>query len=138
MDGEHPHSIDRQRQMIGVALFEAALARHGFRVAQPRSDINIDLIVYAADPGPFWYALPMQLRIAVGAAFDPGEGFMGRASLRDVVVAYIWVSEDKPRFFLLSYDEAVRAWEPWFDAEKLADFEDRWDWLRSRLTGGST
>lgn len=143
MYGFSPHDQQMQQELLGAALFEVALARHSFRVAQPQRDAGIDLIVYRDSPGFFWYALPLQLKFAVNAAFNRNERPIFDANPRDVIMVYIWVGGDAARFFLLSNDESRRVES---DAEKsglllnvelLRAFEDRWGWLRDRLTGGS-
>lgn len=143
MYGFHPHNQDMQQELLGAALFEVALVQHGFRVAQPRRDAGIDLIVYRDNPGPFWYALPLQLKFAVDAAFDRNERPIFDANPRDVMMAYIWIGDGTSRFFMLSNDESRRVENDsgrsglLLDVELLSVFEERWGWLEDRLTGGS-
>jgi len=70
-----------------------------------------------------------------------------------LAIAYVWHVHQRPRFFLLSYSEALGvlgeqrvcmpAWESygyWHITNvyperqrQMAPFEDRWEWLRNRL-----
>lgn len=157
MSTTHLYRTDAQGELYGVVLFEAALARHGFQVAQPRHDPGTDLIVYVDDPEQPLRALPVTFKVAIDAAFSKDWPYMSRAA--NTVVVYIWTHGDEARFFLVGREdvesvESIASDEdnfyakvgaaddlyriPQLNTKLWGKFEHRWTWLRDRLYGGLT
>jgi hypothetical protein len=142
--------VDTQQvELVGRAVLESALIRAGFEVAHPNRDLGIDLIVYTADPGAQFGAVPLQLKVTTESRFSLDRKY---ERFEGLVMAYVWL-EDDPRIFLMKYEEALTvlgekatattSWrergyytDPKVSQERraaLAEFEDRWDWLRETL-----
>jgi hypothetical protein len=143
---------EQQIEYIGTAALTAALIREGFEIARPIRDRGIDLIVFSDSPGEPFAAIPIQVKAHSGAALAVHrkyEKFVG------LVHAVVWQALTEPRYFLFDNDEAISlvpersrqtsSWTrpgghwTWTDAPhnlqvRMAPFENRWAWLRSRLS----
>lgn len=138
-------------ESVGTALLQAELARQGFEVAKPIFDRGIDLIVFSSVGDGGFRALPIQVKAASAESFVVQKKYR---KIGGLILAYVWGVESTPRFFLMTYDEAVallgsaaetRSWKEhgvysWtrrVDAgrkRQLSKFENRWEWLRQRLS----
>jgi hypothetical protein len=137
-------------ESVGTALLQAELARQGFEVAKPIFDRGIDLIVFSSESPHEFRALPIQVKAASAESFVVNKKYQ---KFGDLILAYVWGVESQPRFFLLTYDEAVsllgsaKETRSWRDAgayswtrrvdnrrkRAMEEYESRWEWLRARL-----
>jgi hypothetical protein len=142
----------QQIELLGTAAFEAELIRRGFEVATPRRDRGIDLIIYTDQPSEPFRAVPLQLKISSGAAFNLDRKYERFTGL---VLVYVWHIHTQPRYFCLTYQEALGVigaqalqTPSWRDKgtyamfkvsqarqQHLAPYEHRWEWLRAHLAG---
>jgi len=139
----------QQTELVGTALLEAALVREGFNVARPAIDFGIDLIVFSAQTDKYFKAIPIQIKVSTEARFELHRKY---SRFKDLVLAYIWNIHKKPRFFFMTYEEALdvlgprasksESWKKGYYSfskisktrlEKLRNYENRWDWLRVKL-----
>jgi hypothetical protein len=146
--------MDKQQiELIGVAALTAALIREGFEIARPLRDRGVDLVLFSDDS-----ARCSAILIQVKTHSETGlEVFRERyAKFPGLVYAMVWQALSQPRYFLFDYAEAValipetsrqqRAWTapqghwtwthprvPPDVQQKVAGFENRWEWLRARL-----
>ena len=137
----------QQTELVGRALLEAELVRQNFEVARPIRDKHIDLLVYT--PVPF-RAIPIQVKVKTSDGFDVNRKYEQYPGL---ILAYVWNIHDTPRFFLMTYDEALSvlgeraqntpSWRkgsyntsrPSREMrQRVEGLEDRWEWLRQRLS----
>jgi len=127
-------------------MLEARLIEEGFEVARPNRDRGIDLIAYLDRTGAGHFAaVPIQMKASEGTRIGAWRKFK---RTDDLVVVYVWnVTSEKPRFFIMSAKEAVAlipktskhggwSWPkaPRWLVKKLEQFENRWDWLKERLS----
>lgn len=145
--------MDKQQiELIGTAALTTALIRRGFEVAHPMRDRGIDLIIFSDLPGQPFSAIPVQVKAHTGAALMVERKY---EKFKGLVHAVVWEAvSERPRYFLFDHEEAVslvpetsrekEIWAradghwTWTDApknlqERIAKFENRWDWLRARL-----
>jgi len=145
----------QQIELIGRAALETQLIRYGFEIARPHRDKGIDLIVFLDAPAHRLAALPIQVKSYTGESFGVMRKYEGR---KDLIHAYVWKVLDQPKFFLMTFAEAVRVLpkaqrqtESWNRTDGKAGwhwtrvpesirptlfrYEDRWTWLRQRLQG---
>lgn len=143
---------EQQIELIGTAALTTALIREAFEVAHPMRDRGIDLIVFSDSPNEAFSAVPVQVKAHTGAALMVQRKY---EKFRGLVHAVVWQAlSQQPRYFLFDQEEAVSlvpessrqrdiwtgpdghwTWTdaPWNLQERMAQFENRWDWLRSRL-----
>jgi hypothetical protein len=145
--------MDKQQiELIGTAALTTALIRERFEVAHPMRDRGIDLIVFSDSPDEPFSALPVQVQAHTGAALMVQRKY---EKFKGLLHAVVWQAlSQQPRYFLFDHEEAVllvpessrqkEIWTrsdghwTWTDApqnlqDRMAQFENRWDWLRSRL-----
>jgi hypothetical protein len=151
---EHLELDKQQIELIGVAALTALLIREGFEVARPLRDRGIDLIVFS-DESTRPLAIPLQIKIHSETGLEVfREKYRNFPGLVHIVV---WQALAQPRYFFFDQEEAVelipegsRQTSSWTRTDghwtwthprvpqdvqrKLAGFENRWDWLRSRLS----
>jgi hypothetical protein len=146
-----PINLDtQQKELIGTALFEVALLRQGFEIAQPRRDRGIDLIVFVDKPGSPFRALPLQLKVATRQAFNLDKKY---DSIPGLVLAYVWVLDgQEPEYYLMTFAEAeallgeARDTDSWrlkgqyaistldnSRRQQMQPYRNRWQWLLQRL-----
>lgn len=143
-------SNGQQVEFIGTKLLEAELVRNGFEVAYPIRDRGIDFIIYQDNHGKPFSAVPIQVKAASGERFILDRKY---ERMKGLILAYVWGIDKKPRYFLLTYREALsllgrarktNSWQkkgiyvyphvPHRLKEKLHQYyEDRWTWLRKLL-----
>jgi len=144
-------SVDEQQvEIVGTAALTVALIREGFEVARPIRDRGIDLIVFSDSPGEPFAAVPVQVKVHSGTALEVDQGY---ERFHGLVYAVVWNAAAQPRFFLFDHAEAIslvpessretKSWTQgkhwtWTTAPqhlhaRLAQYENRWDWLHSRL-----
>lgn len=141
----------QQIELVGTMAFEAELLRQGFEVAKPRRDRGIDLIIHTDNPAEPFRAVPMQLKVSSDAAFSLDRKY---AQFNRLVLVYVWHIHTQPRFYCLTYREALAvigekslATPSWSERgyysmstvskekQRLLDqYENRWDWLRDYLS----
>ena len=146
----------QQVEFIGTKLLEAELVRERFEVAHPIRDRGIDLLVYRDDRGKPFVALPIQVKASSSERFDLDRKYERTTNL---VLAFVWniprSNNSRPRYFLLTYAEALsllgsaRKTKSWQKGRRYAftrqvprqlerqlrqNYEDRWKWLREKLS----
>ncbi len=150
------HKLDPQQvELVGRAGLETALVQRNFEVARPERDKGIDLLVYQAEPGQTFRALPIQVKALTNEGFALNKKY---DRIPGLILAYIWgAGTVRQRFFLMTYLEAVellgnraksRSWEkegkynvssPGRELTALMEaYEDRFEWLRTRLAEATT
>lgn len=147
--------MDKQQiELIGTAALTAELVRQRFEVARPIRDRGVDLIVFS-DASAQPSAIPLQVKVHSETGL---ELFREKyKSFPGLVYAIVWQALCQPRYFLFDHDEAValipeasRQRSGWTRAQtaigtwthpvpehlqlNMAPFENRWEWLRSRLS----
>lgn len=145
----------QQVELIGTAALEAELIRQGFEVAHPNRDRGIDLIVYTDEPSKPFSAVPIQVKASSGTGFGV---FKKYEKFDRMIFAYIWNALDRPRFFIVPYQDAVallpdaqkqtKSWlredkdgaYSWTNVPKairddLQAYENRWDLIKKALSG---
>jgi hypothetical protein len=146
--------MDKQQiELVGIAALTAVLIREGFEIARPLRDRGVDLIIFSDDtPSPL--AIPLQVKIHSETGL---EVFRKKyQSFPGIVYALVWQALTRPRYFFFDHDEATtlipeasRQTDSWTRKEghwtwthpkvpqdvqeRLSKFENRWDWLHSRL-----
>jgi hypothetical protein len=148
-----PQLDGQQIELIGLAALTTAMLRQGFEIARPLRDRGVDLIVFS-DTFPRPSAIPIQAKIHSETGLDvyreKYQNFPG------IVYAIVWHAASQPRYFLFDHTEACslipetsRQQSCWTRPSghwvwthpvpqhlhvNIAKFENRWDWLRSRLS----
>lgn len=138
----------QQIELIGNGLLEAELIKRGYEVARPNRDLGIDLIVYTNGIEAPFSAVPIQVKNSTKTAFG---AFRKYEKFQNLIFAYVWNVLDKPRFFIMTYEDTVTfvpdlegfSWQnnkkyTWSTVpknleKKLKPFEDRWDIISERL-----
>ena len=136
-------------------LFQGAAARHGLVLVDPERLRGYHRIRLAAEPSRPAHSLPLRIVAAKGAALTV---HARDEHVEDLVLGYVWHVHDSPRFFLLTYAEALPIFGDeqstrrkmaehrgyWSNSNlhlagqaQMARFEDRWEWLRDALLRGS-
>ena len=78
-------NLDTQQiEILGRAALTAELMGDGLEVAQPDRDAGIDLVAFTVSP---WRAVPIQMKVASGAAFSVHRKY---ERLDRLVMAYVW------------------------------------------------
>jgi len=145
----------QQIELVATAALEAELIRQGFEIAHPNRDRGIDLIVYTDEPSQPFSAVPIQVKASSGTGFSVYQKY---EKFDRMIFAYIWNALDKPRFFIVPYQDAValipeaqkqtQSWlrdndqgaYSWTNVpkaihEKLKAHENRWDLIKTALSG---
>jgi hypothetical protein len=151
--------LDKQQiELIGTAALTAVLVREGFEIARPLRDRGVDLVVYS---DALSARSPSAILLQVKAHSETGlEVFREKyQKFPALVYAVVWQALSQPRYFLFDHDEAVAlipeasrqtpSWNkegghwtwtypkvPPIVQQNMARFENRWEWLRSRLSIG--
>lgn len=138
----------QQVELIGVAALETELIRQGFEVARPNRDRGIDLIIYSDNLDRPFSAVPIQMKSSTGKAFGV---FNKYEKFNNLVMAYVWNVLDKPRFFVMTYEQSVefvpdlngKSWlqnkcYTWSNVpkkieEKLLKYENNWQLFKNLL-----
>jgi hypothetical protein len=74
----------QQIEILGRAALTAELMGDGLEVAKPDRDAGIDLIAFTVNP---WRAVPIQMKVATGAAFSVHRKY---ERLDQLVMVYVW------------------------------------------------
>jgi hypothetical protein len=143
------------RALIGRAgemLVAAELMRRGVEVAQPLSDVGVDLLAYRLEPGATVPAriIPIQVKSASGISFSFDKFWLEKSP--NLVLA--WRLETSPELYV--FDSVVRieealgatfsASKSWTDdgrytvtkpnaatLERMAPHRDRWERITAQL-----
>lgn len=136
-------------EAAGRNWLSAQLLLRGLEVSVPIVDRGIDLIVFKEVGDVGIRALPLQLKCASAESFSLDRKYAGRG----IPLVYVWNVLTQPTAFFLTYDEALVALgeqaavtASWVDRgyysknyisadlrARLADFENRWEWLKGCL-----
>lgn len=95
----------QQIELVGRAALEAELIRNGYEVAQPARDRGIDLIAYQDEPDMQFSAVPIQMKVSSKESFGVYQKY---EKFNQLVLVHIWNVLDKPRFFIIPYEETIQ------------------------------
>lgn len=99
-------ALDTQQiELVGRTALETELIKRGFEVARPHRDKGIDLLVFLDEPTKPFVALPIQMKAYTGTTFGVWRKY---ERMKGLVLVYIWNVRIEPRFFMMTYSEAVR------------------------------
>lgn len=149
MDDPKPKISSQAVEAAGRNWLSAQLLLRGLEVSVPIVDRGIDLIVFKEVGDAGIRALPLQLKCASAESFSLDRKYAGRG----IPLVYVWNVLAQPTALILTYDEALVALgeraavtASWVDRgyysknyisadlrARLADFENRWEWLEDRL-----
>ncbi|GJE48409.1 hypothetical protein GOFOIKOB_1438 [Methylobacterium tardum] len=144
----HPALIGKAGEM----MVAAELMRRGVEVAQPHSDVGVDLLAYRLEPGSTVPVriVPIQVKAASGVRFSFDKRWLEKSA--NLVLA--WRLETVPEFYVFDslsrIDEALGATfsasKSWTEnglyavtnpgsavLERMAAHRDQWDRLISQL-----
>ncbi len=136
-------------EIAGRNWLVAQLLGRRFQVATPEVDLGIDLIAFREVGAAGIRALPLQLKCSSKEEFSLDAKYAGRG----IPLVFVWNVFAHPVAYMMTFEEALdvvgeraaptdsfakkgyyrRSAVSKVQREKLATFQDRWDWIDQAL-----